>query len=148
MSKIEAIQKQLTKLAEEKTKLNEKLNDNATKTKALTEELAQVQQTEKYAAAIINGLPTGTEVSFTYGRAESKRTLTGQVVAFKKTDTGTQYRLRVGSGFDEELLNVLDSAILAYKKDEIELSDPVVNTGPDAGEQLTTDPAALAALNA
>lgn len=52
----------------------------------------------------------GADVNFAYGRGETRKTLTGKVVA--KNDEGTQYLIEVGTGFESERFKVFGGSIL------------------------------------
>lgn len=94
-------------------------------------ELGRLKQAEAEAAAIANarksvevdGLPAGTKVKFTYGRKDTRKDLTGEVVAFRQAlDTlPASYRVEVGAGFDTELLTVpaRDVNVLAVEPGEV-----------------------------
>ena len=57
----------------------------------------------------VDGLPVGAAVTYAYGRAEKRRTLTGVVSAFNAETK--QYRVLQGSGFDAELHTVFSKDI-------------------------------------
>lgn len=61
------------------------------------------------------GLPAGTTVEFRFGRGEKVRDLFGTVVGSKPQDKGpTQYRIRAGEGFDEEVYKVFGVQITSH----------------------------------
>ena len=113
-TKSETIRKRLETIETQSKTLSEKLAALSEEYRKLSEELASAAQADENAAAIANGLPVGANVTFVYGRAESKRTLNGVVKASKPTDAGRQYKIESGEGFDTELFTVLGSAISAF----------------------------------
>lgn len=127
MSKLAALDKKVAGLQSRLAKANEALGK-------ITEELAvAITERDTYessnaaTAAIDSGLPNGTQVVFTYGRAETRKNLEGIVVATKPQEKGaTLYRIRVGEGFDEQVLTVQAPAIVSHN----------YNPTPDA----STDP--------
>jgi hypothetical protein len=65
----------------------------------------------KYEAQInseaqINNVQVGDDVSFTFGRADRARILTGVVSAVADTDTGRMAAVTVGSGLDVEIKKI------------------------------------------
>lgn len=80
---------------------------------------ARIEQA-RISAIVDTGLPNGTTVTFNYGRAETKKQLTGVVVGSKPQEKGaTLYRIRVGDGFDQQVLSTVGAAIVShdYKPD-------------------------------
>lgn len=67
------------------------------------------------AAIETEGLPVGTQVSFTFGRGETRTDKVGTVIAFRpKVDTAAAaYRIEVGEGFDKEVLTVPAASVKA-----------------------------------
>lgn len=80
------------------------------------------------ADAIESGLPEGTEVEFKFGRGEKVRHYTGFVIGSKPQDKGpTLYRVRVGSGFDEEIFKLFGAQIVSHNfvATPVEGADPL-----------------------
>lgn len=67
------------------------------------------------AAIETEGLPPGTQVSFTFGRGDTRTDKVGTVIAFRpKADTTpAAYRIEVGEGFDKEVLTVPAASVKA-----------------------------------
>lgn len=55
------------------------------------------------------GIPVGTQITFDYGRGETRTTKSGKVLAFRaKSDTvPAAYKVEVGEGFDLDVVTVL-----------------------------------------
>lgn len=115
MSKLAALQKrqeQLVKTLGAASAKFTKAQDDLTK---LNEQIAIVSVTAAIEGAVTAGLPAGTAVDFTYGRAETKQTLQGVVVGSKPQEKGpTLYRISVGEGFEQQLFNVTGAAIQSH----------------------------------
>lgn len=79
-------------------------------------ELAEVQAAEAKEAEIaaarqqieVDGLPEFTKVRFTFGRKDTRKEYTGEVVAFRPAqgELPAAYRVETGTGFDLQVLTV------------------------------------------
>lgn len=130
-TKADTIRKRLETIASQSAALNTKLNELADERVKLQTELVQAEANAERDSALANGLPVGTPVTFTYGRAESKRTLQGVVKASKATDAGRQYKIESGEGFDSELYTVLAGAISDFTLNPTTAVPPVGNAAEE-----------------
>lgn len=83
---------------------------------ALQAELANIQaELDARKDIDTTGLPEGTKVAFAYGRGESRKELTGRVVAFapKTGAVDSRYRIETGEGFDAVIVTVFSRDISA-----------------------------------
>lgn len=71
----------------------------------------------------------GDQLTFNFGRGESRKPLVGTVRAVKAKEDGTveAYRVEVGTGFDSELFTVQPGAVV--------VADSSPSTVPPAGEE-------------
>lgn len=76
----------------------------------------------------LRSVGAGTEVSFEVGRAETRRTVSGNVLAAYDIDGKRKVKVLVGEGADAELFEVEVSKLLAAKLEEAE---PVVTEAVD-----------------
>jgi hypothetical protein len=113
-TKIETITKRLTAIDEGIKTANEKIIKLQEERATLVQSFDAVREAEERGNAINRGLPVGTNVTFVYGRAESKRTLQGVVKGTRPTAQGCQYKIGAGTGFAAELFTVLGSAIESF----------------------------------
>ena len=76
---------------------------------------ALVQAEQARTAIETEVLPPGTQVSFTFGRGETRTDKVGTVIAFrhKVETTAAAYRIEVGEGFDKEVLTVPAASVKA-----------------------------------
>lgn len=81
---------------------------------------AEREKNAARSAIEVVGLSKGTLVSYSYGRAEKRRDLAGEVVAFNPETKF--YRIQTGTGFDVELHTVPAAAIIDY---EVAATEPV-----------------------
>lgn len=115
MSKLALLDKKVAAFQTRLDKANEAVAKLATELAAAIIERDIYESSNAATAAIDSGLPNGTQVVFTYGRAETKKNLEGIVVATKPQDKGaTLYRIRVGEGFDEQVLTVQAPSIVSH----------------------------------
>lgn len=96
----------------------------------ITAAIAAAEAGASTAHVVDSGLPVGTVVAFNYGRAETRKQLTGVVLATKTQEKGpTLYRITVGEGFDAQTYTVQANAIVSHN---FELPTPV-------GAEVTDD---------
>lgn len=130
MSKLAILDRKVEALQTRLAKANESLGKVTAELAAAITERDTYESTNAATAAIDSGLPNGTQVVFTYGRAETRKNLEGIVVATKPQEKGaTLYRIRVGEGFDEQVLTVQAPAIVSHNYQ----STPDASTDPLAG---------------
>lgn len=102
----------LTELKEDLLKLDEK------RTK-ITDKIAELER-ESQNEAVIESLKAGDNVAYVYGRAASKRVLTGTVRATNRNDKGVvQLKVESGEGFDAEF-HLIDASALLFSAEEVE----------------------------
>lgn len=107
MSKLTA---QINKLQESITKAQATIDAaNAQLPELIAQRDAEAAAAEARAQVEATGFEPGTLISFEYGRAATRTTKTGTVLAFRpKTDTvPAAYKVQTGEGFDAEVLTVL-----------------------------------------
>lgn len=87
---------------------------------AATEALLAKYKQQKLTEAIMNNIEIGDDVDFTYGRADSKRTLTGKVVVGITDDEnwGKIVGIEAGEGFDKKVYKVRVPDITANRTAE------------------------------
>jgi hypothetical protein len=65
----------------------------------------------------------GAVVTFTYGKGETKRELTGQVLGRKNAEPGTKggdlIRIAVGEGFDAQIVTTYPACVTKIHADEV-----------------------------
>lgn len=115
MSKLISLQKTaaaLTARLDKATALVIELTPKAAAAVAAANAYASVALIE---GAVDAGLPNGTNVTFSYGRAETKKELSGVVVGSKPQEKGpTLYRIQSGTGFDSEIYKLFGTQILTH----------------------------------
>jgi hypothetical protein len=100
---------------------------------AKSAELEAAKLVTDVADAVEAGLPAGTNVTFYYGRAETKKTLAGVVLASKPMEKGaTLYRIQTGDGFDQQSFTIQAAAIISHDYNPTPAGDPL--DGIDAGD--------------
>lgn len=101
-TKIEALRSKIAAKQADLSKL-----EAALAAEVLAEETTAAQAQAR-ATIEVTGLPPLSRVRFQYGRKDTRKELTGEVVAFRPAqDTlPAAYRIEVGSGFDTEVLTV------------------------------------------
>lgn len=95
-----------------------------------TAKLAELESAEAAKAAFAN-VGAGDTVVFTLGRAETKRTLTGSVIARGEVDGKDVVKVIAGEG--------LDTAVYQVKVSDLDSVNPVSEPAPVAEEESIDD---------
>jgi hypothetical protein len=122
--------------------------------KSLAEKLIDARNlVAKYEAelnsqALINNVEAGDTVSFNFGRAEKKKTLTGTVTGVRDINLGRQVKVSVGEGFDAETKVIFARDITANPTAEARANPAQVETPADGAIYFTAPETVDDALNA
>lgn len=115
------------------------LADRIAAAKATLAKLEKLQRTEE----VRRNLKAGDTVTFTYGRAEKARTLTGNVrgVGDVEVGKGTQRvaLIETGEGLDIQTLRVNVSAILTINGGELEADEEATEAPADVPAEAPAD---------
>jgi len=112
---VATLRKSVAALEAAGVKLMGKIADNEAALARKKIELAEAESATVVSSAVELGLPTGTAVEFFYGRAETKKQLSGIVLASKPADKGpTLYRVQTGEGFDAQVFTIQAAAIISH----------------------------------
>lgn len=75
--------------------------------------------------AITEDVREGDEVTFTHGRADTKRALAGTVIGIREENNGRWVAVRVGEGFDETTYRIRPADITANPSADNRTGDPL-----------------------
>lgn len=138
-AKVTALQTRLTGVQKQITELEAKLVKARATEVELTTQITTAQSTGAQQEAIDAGLPSGTVVVFTYGRADTKKELTGVVQGTKPQEKGgALYRISSGEGFDLQTYTVSSAFIVAYQQGDAVPAEPAT-VAPDPLADLGAD---------
>lgn len=102
LSKVQSLTKRAAELEAKLAVLHKEL------AAAKAVEAAEAEAGKNREAVEVTGLPEFTKVRFTFGRKDTRKEYTGEVVAFRPAsgDLAAAYRIETGTGFDLQVLTV------------------------------------------
>lgn len=82
---------------------------------ALTEALLAKYKQEQTTAAIMNNIEAGDDVTFKYGRSETRKEIVGRVVTVGDTDQGKKAVVQYGEGLGVKVVTIRVADIVANR---------------------------------
>jgi hypothetical protein len=101
-TKVQSLSKRVAELEAKLTVLHKEL------AVAQAVEAAEAEAGKNREAVEVTGLPEFTKVRFTFGRKDTRKEYTGEVVAFRPAsgELAAAYRIETGTGFELQVLTV------------------------------------------